>query len=328
MLGVAYLDVFPANPDTDTIRLLTELTLALILFADASTIDLRQAEGDLGLPSRLLGIGLPLTVALGALAAHVVFPSMSWADAGLVGAILAPTDAALGVAVVTNPAVPARIRRALNIESGLNDGIATPIVSVLLVVVVAGQVHEGWAKDALLELTRGALIGVVVGFVGGWLVRRARAASWSTPMSDELTVLGLALLSYGLAVNFTGNGFVSAFLAGLVFGAATAGTGASDPIRRHHRPLLLVPRVGHLRGHVRRARAARGHPPPADPVRVDEPHRGADGAGRLRAGPDGLRPDTARSSAGSDPGDWHRWCSPSSPSTPWRDITWPARWPR
>ena len=223
VLGVGFLDVFPANPDTETIRLVTELTLALILFADASTIDLRQAEGDLGLPARLLGIGLPLTLALGAVAARLVFPSLSWADAGLVGAILAPTDAALGVAVVTNPAVPARIRRALNIESGLNDGIATPIVSVLLVVVVAGQAHEGWGRDALLELTRGAVIGVAVGFLGGWLVGKARAASWSTPMSDQLTVLSLALIAYGLAVNYSGNGFVSAFLAGLVFGAATRG---------------------------------------------------------------------------------------------------------
>ncbi len=223
LLGAGFLAVLPANPDADTIRLVTELTLALILFADASTIDLRQAEGDLGLPARLLGIGLPLTIALGAVAARLVFPSTSWADAGLIGAILAPTDAALGVAVVTNPAVPARIRRALNIESGLNDGIATPIVSVLLVVVVAGQAHQGWAPEAVRELARGVVIGLVLGFIGGWLVRRARAASWSTPMSDQLMVLSLALVAYGAAVDYSGNGFVAAFVAGLVFGAATRG---------------------------------------------------------------------------------------------------------
>ena len=223
LLGSGFLDVLPSSPGTHPIKLVTELTLALILFADASTVDLRQAEGDVGLPLRLLSIGLPLTIALGALAAHLLLPSITWAEAGLIGAILAPTDAALGIAVVTNPAVPARIRRALNIESGLNDGIATPFVTVLLAVVVAGEAHEHWARAALLELLRGAGFGILVGLVGGWLVRRAQEARWTSPISDQLVVLSLALLSYGTAVRFSGNGFVAAFVAGLVFGAATRG---------------------------------------------------------------------------------------------------------
>ncbi len=223
VLGAGYLDVLPANPDTETVRLVTELTLALILFADASTIQLRQAEGDLGLPTRLLGIGLPLTIALGAGVARLVFPSISWAEAALVSAILAPTDAALGVAVVTNPVVPARVRRALNLESGLNDGIATPFVSVLLAVVVAGAAHQGWGADSVLELVRGAGIGIVVGTAGGWILRRAQAAQWTTSVSEQLAVLGLALLAYGTAVGWSGNGFVAAFVAGLAFGAASRG---------------------------------------------------------------------------------------------------------
>ncbi len=223
VLGSAYIDVLPANPETETIRLLTELTLALILFADASTIRLRQAEADARLPLRLLGIGLPLTIALGTVAAYLIFPSISWAQAALIGAIPAPTDAALGIAVVTNPVVPARIRRALNIESGVNDGIATPFVTVFLAVVVAGVADDGWAADAFLELARGVLIGVAIGAAGGWIVRRAQAAGWTTPTSDQLVVLGLALLSYGAAVNYSGNGFVAAFIAGLVFGAASRG---------------------------------------------------------------------------------------------------------
>lgn len=223
VLGAGFLDVLPGSPGTESIRLVTELTLALILFCDASTVKLRQAESDVGLPLRLLGIGLPLTIAVGAVAAHVLIPSISWAEAGLIGAILAPTDAALGIAVVTNPAVPDRIRRALNIESGLNDGIATPFVTVLLTVVVAGTAHEHWAREAVSELLRGAGIGIAVGLVGGWLVRRAQNAQWSTPMSDELFVLSLALVSYGAAVHYSGNGFVAAFIAGLVFGAASRG---------------------------------------------------------------------------------------------------------
>ena len=148
VLGAGYLDVLPANVTTESIRLVTELTLALILFADASTVPLRAARDDAMLPVRLLGIGLPLTIALGALAAHLLFPDISWWEAALISSILAPTDAALGMAVVTNPAVPVRIRRALNIESGLNDGIVTPFVSVFLVFVISGVATEHWTAHA------------------------------------------------------------------------------------------------------------------------------------------------------------------------------------
>ncbi len=223
LLGAGYLDVLPVVPETEPIKLVTELTLALILFADASTVPLRQAEADAGFPGRLLGIGLPLTIGLGTVAARLVFPSVSWAEAALISAILAPTDAALGITVVTNPAVPARVRRVLNIESGLNDGIATPFVTVLLAVVVAGAADDGWVGDSFFDLARGILIGVGIGLAGGWAVRRAASRDWTTPLSDELMVLSLALLSYGTAVTNSGNGFVAAFVAGLVFGAASRG---------------------------------------------------------------------------------------------------------
>ena len=222
-LGAGFLDVLPANPNTETVRLVTEFTLALILFADASTVELRQAESDVGLPLRLLGIGLPLTIALGAVVARLVLPWVSWAEAALIAAILAPTDAALGLAVVTNPAVPLRIRRALNIESGLNDGIATPFVTIFLALVVAGAAEHGWGRAAVFELARGAAIGIVIGYLGGRIVRWAKTAEWSTPLSDQLVVLSLAFLAYGAAVNYSGNGFVAAFVAGLVFGAASRG---------------------------------------------------------------------------------------------------------
>ncbi len=221
-LGAGFLDVLPANPKTETVRLVTELTLALILFADASTVELRQAESDVGLPLRLLGVGLPLTIAFGAVVARLVFPSVSWSEAALIAAILAPTDAALGLAVVTNPAVPLRIRRALNIESGLNDGIATPFVTIFLALAAAGVVEHGWG-DAIFELARGAAIGIVIGYLGGGIVRWAKTAEWSTPLSDQLVVLSLAVLAYSAAVHYSGNGFVAAFVAGLAFGAASRG---------------------------------------------------------------------------------------------------------
>jgi sodium/hydrogen antiporter len=222
-LGGSYLDVLPINPDAESIKVVTELTLALILFADASTVNLRQAEQDIGLPGRLLGIGLPLTIALGTVVARLVFPSVSWPEAALISAILAPTDAALGLAVVTNEAVPVRIRRLLNIESGLNDGIATPFVTVFLAMVVLGVAQDHWAKDAFAELARGAGIGILVGLVGGVVARWAKAHSWSTPLSDQLLVLSLAFGGYEVAIHFTGNGFVAAFIAGLVFGGASHG---------------------------------------------------------------------------------------------------------
>jgi len=221
VLGSGYLDVLPVNVTTDSIRLITELTLALILFADASTVPLREAEGDAGVPLRLLGIGLPLTIAFGAVAAHIVLGAVSWGEAALIGAILAPTDAALGIAVVTNTAVPVRIRRTLNIESGLNDGIVTPFVTVFLAVVVAGAADEHWASDAAAELARGLAIGVGVGYLAGRIVRWAKSHEWTTALSEQLVVISTAVLSYATAVTYSGNGFVAAFVAGLIFGAAT-----------------------------------------------------------------------------------------------------------
>ena len=128
VLGPAGLGLLGVGFTSEATLLLTELTLAMLLFADASTVPLRDVWDDLGIPGRLLGIGLPLTMVLGTVLAKVMFPEASWAGAALVACILAPTDAALGLAVVTNKAVPVRIRRGLNVESGLNDGIATPFV--------------------------------------------------------------------------------------------------------------------------------------------------------------------------------------------------------
>jgi len=221
VLGGGFLDVLSLNLTAESVRLVTELALALILFADASTVPLRKAEDDAWLPVRLLAIGLPLTMALGALATRLVFPETSWSEAALVAAILAPTDAALGIAVVANPAVPDRIRRTLNIESGLNDGIATPFVTVFLALVVAGTTKEHWALEAVAELARGAALGVGIGLAGGYVARIARRAGWTTKVSEQLMVLSLAFLAYAAAVNWSGNGFVSAFVAGLVFGAAS-----------------------------------------------------------------------------------------------------------
>jgi NhaP-type Na+/H+ or K+/H+ antiporter len=222
VLGEGAIDVLHVTVDTASVRLLAELTLALLLFADASTLRLRDASRDAGLPGRLLGVGLPLTMALGALLAHLVFP-VSWAEAALVACILAPTDAALGLAVVSDPAVPARVRRALSIESGLNDGIAAPFVIFFLAVVAAEEAHAHWILGGLKEIAVAGAFGAAFGALTGWLAARAKAAGWTTTLSEILVVLSVALGSYAGAVALHGNGFVAAFIAGIFFGTmATA----------------------------------------------------------------------------------------------------------
>jgi sodium/hydrogen antiporter len=225
LVGPAVSDALPNELGGESGKLLAELTLAMLLFADASTVRLRDVRSDALLPARLLLFGLPLTLVLGTLAAKLLFPTEGWAMAALIASILAPTDAALGLAVVTNRVVPVRIRRALNVESGLNDGIATPFVTLFLLVVAAEEaVGAGdWASEALKELGLALLVAIVVGIAAGLAVKAARARSWTSPLSEQLAVLSLALLSYSAAVMIGGNGFVAAFVGGILFGAATAG---------------------------------------------------------------------------------------------------------
>ena len=224
LLGPSVTGIVTSSLDTETTLVVTELTLGILLFADAATVRLREVEGDARLPVRLLFVGLPLTMVLGTIAAKVLVPEAGWAAAALVATILAPTDAALGLAVVVNPAVPARIRRALNVESGLNDGIATPFVTLFLTLVLAEEGLESghWAAEAAKDIGLAIVAAVAVGVIGGRLLVLARAQGWTSAMSEELTVLALALLSYVGAVAIGGNGFVAAFVAGLLFGASTA----------------------------------------------------------------------------------------------------------
>jgi len=172
VLGPGGTDLLKVSLSNETSLALTEVTLALLLFADAATVPFRDVEGDISLPGRLLFIGLPLTMVLGTVLAYLMEPGIGWAAAALVATILAPTDAALGLPVVTNRAVPARIRRALNVESGLNDGLATPFVTLFLTIVVSEESSgtEGWAVAALAQIGLAVAAALVVGLAGGRLV--------------------------------------------------------------------------------------------------------------------------------------------------------------
>ena len=158
-----------AESSSGIVRTLAEATLALVLFCDASRIDLRELRAEIAEPVRLLGIGLPLTIALGAVAAAFVFDQLSIEEAVILAIVLAPTDAALGQAVVTEPRVPARIRQGLNVESGLNDGICVPLLFAAVAVAdVESEIADGRSAGTLLLEEIG--FGIVGGVVGGFLV--------------------------------------------------------------------------------------------------------------------------------------------------------------
>src|SRR5271165_1645905 len=196
------------TPSRELVKTLAEVTLALVLFSDASRVRLRDLRGDMGLCVRLLGIGLPLTMALGTLLALWIFGGMSFWLALLVGAALAPTDAALGASMMTNPAVPARIRRLINVESGLNDGIATPVVLVAIAGAgTAEHVVSVGPGAAVAELALGVLIGAVVGGAGGFVVNAVRRRGWAASDFAGSAVLALAICAYASALALHGNGF-------------------------------------------------------------------------------------------------------------------------
>ncbi len=213
-------------PSHELVKALAEITLVLVLFSDASRVRLRDLRADAGLCLRLLGIGLPLTIGLGTLLAFALFNGVSFWLALLVGAALAPTDAALGAGVMVNPAVPARIRRLLNIESGLNDGIATPVV----LVAIAGAATAEHAASvgpgaAAAELALGVLAGVLIGGAGGLVVNVARLRGWAEGGFAGSAVLALAICAYACALALHGNGFIAAFVGGLAYGASSGKLG-------------------------------------------------------------------------------------------------------
>jgi NhaP-type Na+/H+ or K+/H+ antiporter len=212
--------------EREALHVLAELTLVLVLFTDAARIDLTCLRREGSLPARLLGIGLPLTIGLGAAVAVAVFPELGWVEALLLASILAPTDAALGQAVVSSPLVPVRIRQSLNAESGLNDGIVLPVVLVLASLAGAREASGDasyWLRFAALAVTLGPLVGGAVGFIGGRIVAWGTESGWINDVFQRLAGLGLAMLAFGAAELVGGNGFIAAFVAGLTLGNTARG---------------------------------------------------------------------------------------------------------
>ena len=206
------------------VRVTAEITLVMVLFVDASTINLRSLMRDRGLPIRLLGIGLPLTMVLGLLLAALIFDHMNIWELALMAFILSPTDAALGQVVVTSKAVPEKIRQAINVESGLNDGISLPPILVCLAMLSNAGGHTEtsyWLGFILKQLVFGPLVGGLVGWLGGVLVDKASKAGFMNLTFQRLTSASLAVLAYAVAEMFNGNGFIAAFFGGLMLGTRT-----------------------------------------------------------------------------------------------------------
>src|SRR5262252_2339689 len=220
ILGPDVLGVMHINISGEGLRILAELTLAMVLFTDAANADFGLVRRNLGLPERLLLIGLPLTILLGFLAAAIVFPTLGILEMALLATILAPTDAALGKPVVTNPAIPAVMREALNLESGLNDGICVPIVVLLLGLAVGTQIEGEPIVHVARVVVEEIGIGLVAGLALTWLttlmLRFAERQGWISEHWVEIPIVALAAACFAVAQAAGGSGFIACFAGGLL----------------------------------------------------------------------------------------------------------------
>jgi NhaP-type Na+/H+ or K+/H+ antiporter len=222
LVGPQVLDGIDLESTSSAVKTLAEATLALVLFSDASRIDLGQLRRSVGVPTRRRGLGLPLTIGLGALIAALIFDQLTVGEAVVLGVLLAPTDAALGQAVVTERRVPARIRQGLNVESGLNDGICVPLLFAAVALAdVESHISGGSGAIHLLleQIGYGVIAGVLAGaLIAGIVVQAGRRGLIEAHWQRAIPVAG-AVLAYGIAVALNGSGFIAAFVAGIVFRA-------------------------------------------------------------------------------------------------------------
>lgn len=230
------LGLFDTPVNSEFVKTVAELTLALMLFHDAVRIDLRALRRGYAIPLRLLGIGLPIMIALGTAVAYGMMPGFGLIGAALVATMLAPTDAALGEAVVSDTRIPVSIRQGLNVESGLNDGLSVPIFLVLLAIAAD---PSAWSTGTLtVELTRqigfGALGGILVGGGTGLLFRWATSRGFMLGGWRRIAVLATAIGCFVCAAALGGSGFIGAFIGGVAFGLASEARSARDSAFTEH----------------------------------------------------------------------------------------------
>ncbi|GJL82646.1 MAG: sodium:proton antiporter [marine bacterium B5-7] len=224
LIGEGGVGIVPIHIENEVIHVVAEITLVLILFSDASRVNFRQLTQNYTIAVRMLLIGMPLTIIVGSVLAHWVSPEASWALALLVAAILTPTDAALGQTVVSSESVPLPIRQSINVESGLNDGLALPVV---LIAALAATRAAGFDVDgvpdslwffALGQVTLGPLAGVLIGYLFAQILNVAVTRKMTTEIFQGIYFLATAFLAFVVAEMIGGNGLIAAFVGGLAFG--------------------------------------------------------------------------------------------------------------
>jgi NhaP-type Na+/H+ or K+/H+ antiporter len=220
--GPLGLGIFTLNVHDELLRTMAELTLALVLFTDAAQADLDVLKISLQIPGRLLLVGLPLTILMGFSLGVLIFPGIPLFEIAVLATMLAPTDAALGKAVVTNMSVPAALREGLNVESGFNDGICVPVLLVFLALATHAVTHESGFHLALLLVMReigiGAAVGLLLTTSSVWALRKCAQRNWITATWRQLPVPALAFLCFAMAQILGGSGFIAAFSGGILFG--------------------------------------------------------------------------------------------------------------
>ncbi|MEA5510393.1 cation:proton antiporter [Crocosphaera sp. UHCC 0190] len=222
LLGPFGLGILHFNVTSENLKTIVELTLALILFTDAANANLGVLKNSLRLPWRLLAIGLPLTILLGFGLSTLLFPEFSTVEAALLAVMLAPTDAALGKAVVTNPQVPDNIREDLNVESGLNDGICVPLLLALLAITTGNNSDNNTVNLLttlfLEQIGIGVLVGASFSVIGTQLRQFCINQNWIAHDWQPVQAIALAVGCFATAQHLGGSGFISCFVGGLVFG--------------------------------------------------------------------------------------------------------------
>jgi len=212
----------PISLNSELVQIIAEITLIIVLFSDASALNLKKLKKEWKLPARLLIIGLPITIIFTTYVAKGFFPEESVIYLLLLALVLAPTDAALGKAVVSEKKVPENIRSTINVESGLNDGIVFPVLLTVIAIIISGTVGEGqgegWLGYVIKQVIFGSIIGALVGYVGARLSTWVIKKKWMEENYENLVPIALAIFSYYLAEYFGGNGFIAAFFSGLFLG--------------------------------------------------------------------------------------------------------------
>ena len=232
LLGPAVLGWLSIRPTSENLKVIAELTLSLILFTDAANANLSVLRRNTRLPVRLLALGLPLTILLGVVVGAVLFPDLQLVEVAILSVVLAPTDAALGQPVVSNPLVPAAIREDLSVESGLNDGICVPLLLALLA--MAGQAVPGGDTLSILgvlfvqQLGLGLLLGGTITFAAVWGRDRCRERRWISDDWQPLLAIALPLTCFAVAQELGGSGFIACFTGGLLYGALTGRSKAEE----------------------------------------------------------------------------------------------------